>query len=517
MCADEATSALDATSRVLVFEAIKRWRANKTTVVITHDLSQISASDFVYVLKGGRVVEQGYRYDLEQAHGGEFRDMMDAQGATGGFLPEKEAVVPDRQQLDVILEQAEAEKEAELESVGDDAGRFNLKHQSLARPALRPVTLGNWMFEAVQDLTKQQQPVISDLPSKRASRFIPADAFAKEMTLGLSRRPSSVYVPSVTIPSPSHTASRPLSLQFSPTSPDISTHVLSLAPSSLLITDDTEFDAEKLALKRSGDEASLRRPSSQKTLRTRWDDSRHTELTDVKVEKSKTVDLESSIQPGKQIGFWQLMREIYPTVPYKPTILFGLVICVLSGAMTPVFSFLLSRLMFEVSIGAQNTSTINMYGGIVLGIAALDGLFLGLKYFVLETTAMTWVTRIRNICYKLILSQDKKWFDKSDNSSIRLVQILIKDGDDARTLIGTVLGQCFVVGSMFGVGLIWALVQGWQLTLVGFAIAPVFAVTMAVQTNLVSKCEFRNKRARESVAKNYYEVSCYLTFSLFRC
>jgi ABC-type multidrug transport system fused ATPase/permease subunit len=44
-------SALDATSRVLVFEAIKRWRANKMTVVITHDLSQISTSDFVYVLK----------------------------------------------------------------------------------------------------------------------------------------------------------------------------------------------------------------------------------------------------------------------------------------------------------------------------------------------------------------------------------------------------------------------------------------------------------------------------------
>ncbi|EPS93998.1 hypothetical protein FOMPIDRAFT_128997 [Fomitopsis schrenkii] len=59
---------------------------------------------------------------------------------------------------------------------------------------------------------------------------------------------------------------------------------------------------------------------------------------------------------------------------------------------------------------------------------------------------------------------------------------------------------------MLGIGLIWALVRGWQLTLVGFAIAPVFAVTMAVQTNLVAKCEMRNKRAREEVAKGYYEA-----------
>jgi len=60
---DEATSALDATSRIL--EALKRWRQHKTTVVITHDLSQIGPQDFVYVLKHGRVAEQGYRYDLE--------------------------------------------------------------------------------------------------------------------------------------------------------------------------------------------------------------------------------------------------------------------------------------------------------------------------------------------------------------------------------------------------------------------------------------------------------------------
>jgi ATP-binding cassette subfamily B (MDR/TAP) protein 1 len=59
---------------------------------------------------------------------------------------------------------------------------------------------------------------------------------------------------------------------------------------------------------------------------------------------------------------------------------------------------------------------------------------------------------------------------------------------------------------MLGVGLVWALIQGWQLTLVGLAIPPVFAATMALQTNLVSKCELRNKRAREDVAKGYYEA-----------
>ena len=35
------------------------------TIVITHNLSQIEPGDFVYVLKHGRVVEQGFRYNLE--------------------------------------------------------------------------------------------------------------------------------------------------------------------------------------------------------------------------------------------------------------------------------------------------------------------------------------------------------------------------------------------------------------------------------------------------------------------
>lgn len=59
---------------------------------------------------------------------------------------------------------------------------------------------------------------------------------------------------------------------------------------------------------------------------------------------------------------------------------------------------------------------------------------------------------------------------------------------------------------MLGVGLIWALVRGWELTFVGFAVAPVFATVMAFQTKLVAGCEMRNKNAREDVAKGFYEV-----------
>ena len=240
-------------------------------------------------------------------------------------------------------------------------------------------------------------------------------------------------------------------------------------------------------------------------------------------EKAKDEESGVDAQAASELSFWQLVKVVYPTLPNKPLVFFGMFVSVLSGAMTPLFSFLLSRLLFEVSIGARNVSIINQYGGIVLGIAASDGFLLGLKFFVMESAGMTWVTKLRKKCYDTILAQDKKWFDKSENSPVKMVQVLIKDGDDARNLIAVVLAQCLVVGAMLGVGLVWALVRGWQLTLAGFAIGPVFAITMAVQANLVAKVERRNKAAREEVAKGYYEaisniraIRCMSLTSVFR-
>src|SRR5688572_24679883 len=81
---------------------------------------------------------------------------------------------------------------------------------------------------------------------------------------------------------------------------------------------------------------------------------------------------------------------------------------------------------------------------------------------------------------------------------------IVKDGDGA--FVATIFSQNCVVVMILGLGLIWALVQGWELTLAQFAIAPVFAITMAVQSRLVSKCEGRNKKAQEAIGKASYEV-----------
>jgi ABC-type multidrug transport system fused ATPase/permease subunit len=90
----------------------------------------------------------------------------------------------------------------------------------------------------------------------------------------------------------------------------------------------------------------------------------------------------------------------------------------------------------------------------VLGMAALDGFFMGLKYFVMETAGAKWVERIRPLVFTKVLAQDKKWFDRTENARTQLVQTLIKDGDNARSLIAVFLSQFCVVIAMAGIGLI---------------------------------------------------------------
>jgi len=134
-----------------------------TTVVITHDLSQIGPKDFVYVLKDGRVVEQGFRSDLElvvpsyKGDQGEFRKMMESQRETGGFLPEKRIATTSSQNLREAFQREQGQ-------VTRTPGY--LKHQSMP---LRPLTFGAWTFDVVADLMRSKSSAPPPLPTTYAS------------------------------------------------------------------------------------------------------------------------------------------------------------------------------------------------------------------------------------------------------------------------------------------------------------------------------------------------------------
>jgi ABC-type multidrug transport system fused ATPase/permease subunit len=64
---DEPTSSLDAISEEIVFSALRRLRAGRTTIVIAHRLSTVRDADRILVLDGGRIAAEGGHEELLKA------------------------------------------------------------------------------------------------------------------------------------------------------------------------------------------------------------------------------------------------------------------------------------------------------------------------------------------------------------------------------------------------------------------------------------------------------------------
>lgn len=76
---DEATAALDSRAEAEVQKVIDQFAAHRTVVCVAHRLSTLASMDWIVVLSGGRIVEQGRFQELLKA-GGPFAQMAQRQG-----------------------------------------------------------------------------------------------------------------------------------------------------------------------------------------------------------------------------------------------------------------------------------------------------------------------------------------------------------------------------------------------------------------------------------------------------
>lgn len=78
---DEATSALDSESERFIQRSIEDLMGRTTVVLIAHRLSTIKNADYIYVLEGGKVIEEGSYDHLLTIHDGRFSRMVRLQKA----------------------------------------------------------------------------------------------------------------------------------------------------------------------------------------------------------------------------------------------------------------------------------------------------------------------------------------------------------------------------------------------------------------------------------------------------
>ncbi|KAG7088675.1 hypothetical protein E1B28_012647 [Marasmius oreades] len=495
---DEPTSALDPVSRELVMAAVRRWRGDKTTIVVGHELGggaegdsniggTILPTDFVYVMKDGVVAECGFRADLERIEGGEFQRVVRIQRG------------------DSASEASSQDDDIEDDDSDDHSLPTYRKSQFLATEHRLPIGrltlaasggVAQWMLDVVGDLTsvpsannRLSVTVGSGRNTMAFPRLAHLDTSVTRTVPTRLRRTSSFELSPIAA-SPTTPIDRRRSLQFTPSSPTFPT-----IPKKVAIEDDTDFDQEKAALESSG----------------RWAQQRKTRRTIHDNKKADKLDIQVSMQEQQPenkvqgLGLFALLWRMYPTVPVKPLLFLGLLFSLISGAMTPILSFYLSKLLVLVSSGTidnEKQKLINFSGGIVLGIVAANGLMFGLKFYVMERLSCRWINSLRLRVMTSLVNKPRAFFQspgQTHNTPMHLTHTLTSSTDDARLLLSTVITQLLVVIAMFSVGIIWALIRGWELTLAGVAVAPVFAGVMALQAKAVAECVRRAREQSENV------------------
>ncbi|MDO6437724.1 ABC transporter transmembrane domain-containing protein [Cyclobacterium sp. 1_MG-2023] len=84
---DEATSSLDAETESLVQEALDKLMKGRTTIIIAHRLATIRKVDRIYVIKDGKVIEEGNHEALSAKEGGHYAHLVNLQFADDTLRP----------------------------------------------------------------------------------------------------------------------------------------------------------------------------------------------------------------------------------------------------------------------------------------------------------------------------------------------------------------------------------------------------------------------------------------------
>lgn len=347
------------------------------------------------------------------------------------------------------------------------------------RTSTRPIS-GSWNLEVLEEYENK---------NRSSSWFLDGSA----NLLPLSRPPSRIgsRAPSR---GPSRTPSRPASRQYQ----HRASAVIGNRDSVALEPYYPEKDTVEIII--SGSDASSSKGASPKDP----DDSyglRSRGQKDALVAPAS----ETKLKPEPLVGFFGLVKRFYPTLPSKYLLFIGLICAISEGASMPVWSYFIAQVLALLGSGTVHEVTTKALT--VLGITGGRALAIWGGGFCLFRLSGIWQASMRARAFDLVLKQDKSWFDDERHGASAIAHSLFKDIEDIGPFVGYVISGMIVVAVMVVMSVTWAMISGWQLTLVGLALGPVILAVSTFANGRMAVAEKYNKARRDAVAQTFYEVS----------
>ncbi|KAH9219138.1 P-loop containing nucleoside triphosphate hydrolase protein [Leptodontidium sp. 2 PMI_412] len=475
---DESTSALDQASREKVSKTVREWRRGKTTIVITHDVSQILDDEYVYVLEHGNVVQEGYRNKLAEKKHGTF----------ASFLPE--AQTPDSDML--VMGMRRNSEPSSPNRLGSPVGEFDervpQREGYISKFFGMQQTSPNGLNRAIAPPTVALGGGAAQANVLRADNIwltplVPTDDGTFQTFRSSEPRQPEVgpIKPWVALPENCQQQSPPLQIDFnSPTFPEPSasrTKKLRIRPPAIDTSVPIHPDAH------SPIELTIQPPqSSEETLR--------------------------SLATRKPASLRRILGTIWPTLKWRDrcVLCFGFFAALIMAGGTPAFAYVFAKLLQVYYLTENQDAEALRWALVLLAIATVDGIATFCSHYALEHSGQTWVNTLRVEALKRIMAQPRSWFDKERNSPSRLNECLDRNAEEMRNLIGRFAGPIFTTFWMLASSIAWAFIITWKLTLVAIACGPVMYAATRTFNWFSSKWENKSNQASDYTSSIFTET-----------
>ena len=468
---DESTSALDQVTREHMMEAIRKWRKGRTTLIITHDIAQIRPQDYVHIMKGGQVVEQGYRSAIEGLKDSLFQNFTQIRNHSSTqssveFNPARTGLLARRRSS--LSSQSSASEDLTLKNTPR-------QRTSFISPSMSPrPTSAIWSPYAVSTQLSPGSPFWR--PPSASATPSTNPHWSLFMTAGEDRPPK---LPPKDIPS--ELRKRRSTMQ--------------------------QNSMEEL-IEKMGDQAQLNRSGNHGPRSLVRDRSVSPLSLDPDAEKQVDNAEEENSKLTQTLSARNILATVWPSLTWWPRLilLLGFSAALTHAVAIPIFSWLFSRLISTFFASDNRKKRAMSYSLGILGVAFGDGFGIYFMHMLLEYGGQRWVDCIRIRALAHILAQPKEFFAAKENNVSRLAESLDRNAEEMRYLLSRFAGLVFVAILMMGTSIVWALIDAWQVTLIGLVCAPyVYAVSKAYGT-ISSKWESASNDAAEAAASIFTET-----------
>jgi len=528
---DESTSSLDYVTRAAILQSIREWRKGKTTIVITHDISQIHADEFLYLMKNSEVVQEGYRKELE-ALPGAFHDVLAAHEAAEDVASDTDDdYSSDDEDTDDIL------------SLYDE-GAWHQQNDPMHRPMSavlfgenvlssflnsgRDSFAGNVIAGIEKRFSKQEPIEMTTVPDSGAvtdeviptAMKMPPGNISELRTLQLRDHPSRAS--SVASKNKRFSGvvsySRPMPMSKEYGSQRLSTSKQASPrnsyPNSRRSSHPNSYPASRRNSRSNSDPQHLTRISNsprhsvQERKLSRRERFRN---------KLKMRHLNKGSTSEDSLSIMQILKSVWPMLNWRSRmqLVTAVSFAAIHAAGTPTFAWVFAQLLTTFYTTENQSKKSLIYAMAILAIAIIDGLAVYMFSFTFDAVAQAWTHTLKVEAMRRILMQPREFFDREENSMSRLAETLDHFAEEARNLPGRFAGLFLVIFLMIGISITWSLVTSWQLALVALACGPALFMIAKCYNMISGRWERLANEADDVVGQILHET--FVNIRTVRC